>query len=194
MVVIDNNNSNNGKNHIQSLVNSARVARLATIDFDETKPHIVPVVFVFDGNSYYIPIDKKSKKDYDPKRLRRVRNIQANPNVALLIDEYDEDWSKLFFIMIQGKGSLIGNFTGWDDGRIVRNIESDKKSTQLHLHRQLKKSSNLRNSSGRSEDLLKIVQSLLIEKYPQYHKISMGQWCIKIWPEKVFAWKMSSSS
>ena len=191
--MIDNNNSNSN-NYIQSLVNNARVARLATIEFDETKPHIVPVVFVFDGNSYYIPIDKKTKKDYDPERLRRVRNIQANPNVALLIDEYDEDWSKLFFIMIQGKGSLIGKFTGWDDRTTVRNIEPCKKSTQLHLHHQLKKSISLRNSSSKSKDLLKIVQSLLIEKYPQYHKIGMGQWCIKIWPEKVFAWKMSSGS
>ena len=67
MVVV--NKSNN--NYIQSLVNDVRVARLATIDFEEAKPHIVPVVFVFDGNSYYIPIDKKPKRDTAPERLRR---------------------------------------------------------------------------------------------------------------------------
>lgn len=193
MVVTDNSNSNDN-NYIQSLVNNARVARLATIDFEETKPHIVPVVFVFDGNSYYIPIDKKSKKDYDPERLRRVRNIQENPNVALLIDEYDEDWSKLFFVMIQGKGSLIGKFTGYDDdAKKIGNIKLDKKPTQLHLHPQLKKSSSKRSSSSKSEYLLKNAQSLLIEKYPQYQKIGVGQWCIRIWPEKVFVWKMNSS-
>src|ERR671910_1829197 len=135
MVVTDNSNSNDN-NYIQSLVNNARVARLATIDFEETKPHLVPVVFVFDGNSYYIPIDKKSKKDYDPERLRRVRNIQENPNVALLIDEYDEDWSKLFFVMIQGKGSLIGKFTGHDDIKRIRNTRLDKKPEQVHLYQQ----------------------------------------------------------
>ena len=49
-----------------------------------------------------IPIDKKFKKSSEPGRLKRVRNIEANPNVALLIDEYTEDWAKLYFIMIQG--------------------------------------------------------------------------------------------
>src|SRR5918996_3701339 len=111
MVVVDKKSDSN---YIQSLINGARVARLATIDFEEAKPHIVPVVFVFDGNAYYIPIDKKPKRNTDPERLRRVRNIQQNPNVALLIDEYNEDWSKLFFIMIQGKGTLVGKFTGYD--------------------------------------------------------------------------------
>jgi PPOX class probable F420-dependent enzyme len=191
MVVIDNNSYNNS--FIQSLVNNARVARLATIDFEEIKPHIVPVVFVFDGNSYYIPIDKKSKKHNDPERLRRVRNIQENPNVALLIDEYDEDWSKLFFVMIQGTASIIGKFTGFNDAKTLRNIKPDRKSTQPHLHQQLKKSSSRRSSSGESQYSLKKAQSLLKEKYPQYQKISVGQWCIRIWPKKVFAWKMNSA-
>lgn len=185
MIVIDKSDNND----IQSLANDARVARLATIDFEEAKPHIVPVVFVFDGNSYYIPIDKKPKMDTDPERLRRVRNIQENPNVALLIDEYNEDWSKLFFVMIQGKGSLIGKFTEYDDVRKVRNTRLDRKPEQLHLHQQEM------NSSGRgskSQYLLKNAQSLLLEKYPQYQKISVGHLCIMICPEKVFTWKMNS--
>jgi len=85
MLVVDNSESN----YIQSLVNDARVARLTTIDYEEAKPHIVPVVFVFDGNSYYIPIDKKPKRNTDPGRLRRIRNIQKNPNVALLVCVYN---------------------------------------------------------------------------------------------------------
>jgi PPOX class probable F420-dependent enzyme len=182
MVVVDTTNNN----YIQSLVNDARVARLATIDFEEAKPHIVPVVFVFDGNSYYIPIDKKTKRDTDPERLRRVRNIQENPNVALLIDEYNEDWSKLFFVMIQGKGSLIGKFTGYDDVRKVRATRLGRKPEQPYLHQQEM------SSGSNSQYLLKNARSLLLEKYPQYQKISMGQLCIVIFPEKVFTWKMSS--
>lgn len=185
MVVVDNNNNNNHK-YIQSLVTDARVARLATIDFEEAKPHIVPVVFVFDGNSYYIPIDKKPKRDNDPERLRRVKNIQVNPNVALLIDEYHEDWSKLFFVMIQGKGSLIGKFNGYDEVKKVGNTELDRKSGQLHLHQRE------RNSSSKSQNMLKNAQSLLKEKYPQYQKIGVGQLCIMIYPEKIFTWKMSN--
>ena len=82
------------------------MARLATVD-SENKPHLVPVVFVFDGKYYYVPLDEKIKKD-KPERLKRVKNIQRNPNVVLLIDEYNEDWSNLRFIMIQGRASLIG--------------------------------------------------------------------------------------
>ena len=181
MVVVDKSD----KDYIQSLVNDARVARLASIDFEEAKPHIVPVVFVFDGSSYYVPIDKKPKRDADPERLRRVRNIQQNPNVALLIDEYNEDWSKLFFIMIQGKGSLIGKLTEDDDVRKVRNTRPDKGKEQLRLHQK-----EMRSSGSKSQDLLKNAQSLLFEKYPQYQKISVGQLCIMICPEKVFTWKM----
>ena len=185
--VVDKSNNN----YVQSLVNDARVARLATIDFEEAKPHIVPVVFVFDGNSYYIPIDKKPKRDNDPERLRRVRNIQENPNVALLIDEYYEDWSKLFFVMIQGKGSLIGKFTGHDDIKRIRNTRLDRKPEQVHLYQQ--KMNSRRSRSNKSQYLLKNAQSLLLEKYPQYQKISVGQLCIMICPEKVFTWKMNSA-
>jgi PPOX class probable F420-dependent enzyme len=180
----NNNNNNNNNKYIQSLVCNARVARLATIDFEEVKPHIVPVVFVFDGNSYYIPIDKKPKRVDDPEQLRRVRNIQKNPNVALLIDEYKEDWSKLVFIMIQGKGSLIGKSTGQEDVKKARKTEVVSKQ-QLHQRQ------HIRNSS-KSRYIIKNVQNLLLEKYPQYQKIGVGQLCIMICPEKVFTWKMSN--
>ena len=87
---------------LKAIINKARVARLATVD-SEGKPHLVPVVFVYDGEHYYIPIDKKTKqKPSEPEKLKRVKNIQANPNIALLIDEYNEDWTKLYFVMVQG--------------------------------------------------------------------------------------------
>lgn len=99
-------------------INNARVARLATID-SECRPYLVPVVFVYDDDDdhYYIPIDKKTKKSTKPGRLKRVRNIKANPNVALLIDEYTENWTKLYFIMIQGRALLIGNRLGQDQSQ-----------------------------------------------------------------------------
>ena len=88
----------------EEFIQRARVARLATVD-SEFKPHVVPVVFVFDGNHFFIPVDEK-RKAAKPEKLKRVRNIQDNPNVALLIDQYDEDWTKLAFVMIQGKASV----------------------------------------------------------------------------------------
>jgi PPOX class probable F420-dependent enzyme len=91
---------------VKTIIDKARVARLATVD-TECKPHVIPVVFVFDNDCYFIPIDAKTKRSR-PEKLKRAKNIQQNPNVALLIDEYNENWRKLYFIMIQGKASIIG--------------------------------------------------------------------------------------
>ncbi|MDP8903072.1 MAG: TIGR03668 family PPOX class F420-dependent oxidoreductase [Thermoproteota archaeon] len=90
---------------IEEFIERARVARLATID-SEFKPHLVPVVFAFDGSHFFIPVDKK-RKTTKPEKLRRIKNIQDNPNVALLIDEYSEDWTRLAFVMMQGKASIL---------------------------------------------------------------------------------------
>ena len=95
---------------VEELIERARLARLATID-SEFKPHLVPVVFVFDGNHFFIPVDEK-RKTAKPEKLKRIRNIQDNPNVALLIDEYSEDWTKLAFVMIQGKASVASKTEG----------------------------------------------------------------------------------
>jgi PPOX class probable F420-dependent enzyme len=92
--------------YLKTIIDKATVARLATVD-SECKPHLIPVVFVFDNNYYFIPIDEKTKRSR-PENLKRVKNIQQNPKVALLIDEYNEDWRQLYFIMIQGKASIIG--------------------------------------------------------------------------------------
>jgi PPOX class probable F420-dependent enzyme len=93
---------------LKSIINKARVGRLTTVD-SKCKPHVVPIVFVFDNecDCYFIPIDEKTKRS-SPENLKRVKNIQENPNIALLIDEYNEDWAKLYFIMIQGKASILG--------------------------------------------------------------------------------------
>ncbi len=96
---------------VEEFIERARVARLATID-SEFKPHLVPVVFVFDGNSFFIPIDEKRKRIAKPEKLKRIRNIQDNPNVALLIDNYSEDWTRLAFVTIQGKASVASKSEG----------------------------------------------------------------------------------
>lgn len=94
---------------IEDFIKRERVARLATID-SEFKPHLVPVVFVFDGNHFFIPVDLK-RKSAKPEKLRRIKNIEGNPNVALLIDEYNEDWTRLAFVLIQGIASIVKSKT-----------------------------------------------------------------------------------
>jgi PPOX class probable F420-dependent enzyme len=104
---------------LKAIINKARVARLATVD-SEGKPHLVPVVFAYDGEHYYIPIDKKTKqKPSEPEKLKRVKNIQTNPNIALLVDEYNEDWTKLYFVMVQGRALLISNKKGEQEDELL---------------------------------------------------------------------------
>ena len=73
---------------------------------EKLKPHIVPVCFAYDGKVFYTAIDQKPKR-VTPERLTRLRNILAVPQVALLIDKYDEDWPQLWYILIWGKAKLI---------------------------------------------------------------------------------------
>ena len=82
-----------------------RVARLATAD-GEGKPHAVPVCFAYTPGAVYIALDEKPK-DVPPTRLKRVRNILENPNVALVADRYAEDWSLLAYVMVRGQADLV---------------------------------------------------------------------------------------
>ena len=76
------------------LIGEARVARLGTIG-PGGRPHLVPVCFAFADGHFFVPIDEK------PKRggvLARVRNIERDPRATLLIDRYDEDWTRLAWL------------------------------------------------------------------------------------------------
>jgi PPOX class probable F420-dependent enzyme len=88
-----------------AFVHTQRVARLATVDV-EGHPHIVPVCYAFDGTRFYIPLDEKPKR-VDESKLRRVRNIEARHEASLLIDQYDDDWSRLGFILAHGHAGLL---------------------------------------------------------------------------------------
>src|SRR6516164_861160 len=90
---------------IQAKLKEARVARLSTVDA-EGRPHMVPVCFAYDGEVFYTAVDHKPKQ-VAPEKLARVKNIQRSPHVALLIDHYDEDWSKLWYVLVRGKAKLV---------------------------------------------------------------------------------------
>lgn len=96
---------------VRKRLQSAHVARLATVD-PEGRPHLVPICFAFDRLAFYTPLDRKSKRrPFD--ELRRVRNIKANPNVALLVDEYREDWRRLWYILVRGRARLLRSGAHW---------------------------------------------------------------------------------
>lgn len=107
---------------VQKLLKKARVARLATLD-KKNQPHIVPVCFVYNGELFYTALDKKPKR-VTPEQLARVRNIRVTPHVALLIDEYDDDWTRLWYILIRGKAKLIPKLGHKEHAKAIRMLRT----------------------------------------------------------------------
>jgi PPOX class probable F420-dependent enzyme len=79
------------------------VARLATSG-ETGRPHIVPVTFALDGQCLYTAVDAKPKTT---ARLRRLRNIRADPRVAVLADHYADDWARLWWVRADGTASIL---------------------------------------------------------------------------------------
>ena len=113
---------------VRKRLKQARVARLATLNA-KSGPHIVPVCFAYDGKVFYTAVDQKPKR-VAPERLARVRNIRAGPRVALLIDEYDEDWTQLWYILIRGKAKLIPKSAYQEQAWAIRQLRA--KYPQYH--------------------------------------------------------------
>jgi PPOX class probable F420-dependent enzyme len=86
-----------------ALLRDARVGRLATADA-AGQPLVVPVCYVFDGARCYSAVDAKPKRT---RELRRLKNIAANPRVSLVVDVWDEDWSKLCWVMVEGRAEIL---------------------------------------------------------------------------------------
>lgn len=79
------------------------MARLATTDGDG-RPHLVPIVFALDGETLYSAVDSKPKRS---RRLRRIENARARPDVTVLVDHYDDDWSRLWWIRLRGRARVL---------------------------------------------------------------------------------------
>lgn len=82
---------------------TAAVARLATIG-PAGRPHLVPVTFALDGDRIYTVVDAKPKTTAN---LRRLRNIEADPRVAVLADHYEDDWDRLWWARADGLAAIL---------------------------------------------------------------------------------------
>ena len=82
---------------------SARVARLATVGADGN-PHVVPICFALDGDTLYTAVDAKPKST---RALRRLANIRANPRVEDVIDHYEDDWTRLWWVRLAGRARVV---------------------------------------------------------------------------------------
>jgi len=85
-------------------LNRRKVAHLATAD-RRGAPHVVPVCFAIEGGALYITIDEKPKRPDVP--LKRLRNIAENPAIAVVADRYDDDWTRLGWVMLRGRADIL---------------------------------------------------------------------------------------
>lgn len=88
---------------IRERVAAARVARLATVGADG-RPHLVPICFALDGDTLYSAVDRKPKRS---PALQRLANVRGHPEVAVLVDHYDEDWSALWWVRLRGAARVL---------------------------------------------------------------------------------------
>ncbi|MDP8956626.1 MAG: TIGR03668 family PPOX class F420-dependent oxidoreductase [Actinomycetota bacterium] len=82
---------------------AARVGRLATADAAGV-PHVVPFVYVLDGQTLYWVVDRKPKRS---QTLKRLENIRANPNVEVVVDSYSDDWNALWWVRVSGTARVL---------------------------------------------------------------------------------------
>jgi PPOX class probable F420-dependent enzyme len=88
----------------RDFLDRGRVGHLATADTGGA-PHVVPVCYAVVENTLYITIDEKPKRRDRP--LKRVRNIQENPRATFVVDRWDEDWSRLGWVMLRGRAEIL---------------------------------------------------------------------------------------
>src|SRR3979490_2520515 len=91
------------ESRMRDRLGASRVARLATVTPQEA-PHLVPICFVLDGDHIYSAVDLKPKAT---RRLQRLANAAAHPSVALLADHYEEDWSRLWWVRVDGRAHVL---------------------------------------------------------------------------------------
>ncbi len=100
-------------NEEKAFLHSHKVARLATVD-QAGKPLVVPICYAYDGEFLFSSIDAKPKR-VPANKLKRLRNISSNPNVSLVVDEYDDDWSRLCYVIINGTAEILNTGKDHDD-------------------------------------------------------------------------------
>jgi PPOX class probable F420-dependent enzyme len=88
-----------------------RVARLATADAAGA-PHVIPICYAVVGDAFYFVVDEKPKRTRTG--LKRLRNIAANPHVAVVIDDYDDDWSRLAYLLVRGRAAVVAERTEYE--------------------------------------------------------------------------------
>jgi len=98
-------------------LNAQRVGHLASVD-ERAIPHVVPICFALSGSAVYSSIDDKPKVK-SGQLLKRLRNIQANPNVSIVVDRYDEDWALLGWVLLWGRAEILTTGREHDEAQVL---------------------------------------------------------------------------
>ncbi len=93
----------------RAFLDAHRVGHLATATADGA-PHVVPICYARRGDHLYFVADDKPKRN-GPRQLKRLANIAANPRVALVVDDYDDDWTRLAYLLLHLDTALVGDAT-----------------------------------------------------------------------------------
>jgi PPOX class probable F420-dependent enzyme len=88
---------------VRRRVADSRVARLATLDADG-RPHLVPIAFALAGETLYSAVDAKPKRS---RTLERIENARRRPDVTVLVDHYDDDWTRLWWVRLRGRARVL---------------------------------------------------------------------------------------
>lgn len=107
---------------VRAKIKHAKIARLATVDAFN-RPHVVPICFCFDGSAFFTAFDKKPKR-VRPEELARARNVRANPCVALVIDHYDENWSRLWYVMVRGTAEFVPKSSTGERRQVIQQLKA----------------------------------------------------------------------
>ena len=107
---------------VRQLLADRRIAHLATADRCAI-PHAVPVCFAVRGDTLYVTIDEKPKRK-PSSMLKRLRNIAEKPAVAVVVDRYDEDWSRLGWVTLHGRAAILIQGTEHDEAQLLLPLPS----------------------------------------------------------------------
>lgn len=116
--------------HERRYLAAARVGHLATAD-EQGRPHVVPVCFALVGDDVVTPLDEKPQAA-PPGGLRRARDVRANPKVALVVDHYVEEWSRLGWLQVRGTATVLDpDGTGPADDAVPDEADHEEAITAL---------------------------------------------------------------
>jgi len=107
---------------VSSKLKNARVAHFATVD-PSGHPHIVPVCFVYRRKIFYTAVDQKPKRA-PAQKLARLQNLKHSPQVALLIDHYEDHWRNLWYILVRGRAKLLPKSAAKEHKTAIRALQA----------------------------------------------------------------------